>query len=383
VNKYKKPLKLAFIGGSIDSAIGYTHYIASQMDHLFVLIAGCFSRQEDVNQKTSIMLGIEPERLYSDWKELLEKEINNVDAVVILAPTPNHHEMVMKALSLDYSIICEKPLAATHAEGMDIVRKVEEKKAFLVVTHNYTGYPMLRELQQMILEDKLGNITHINVEMPQESFGRVDANGKLPQPQEWRLKDGGIPGVSLDLGTHLQHLIYFLSNENPVELVADESSFGWFDELVDNVFCISRYPSGMKVQMWYGKASIGHRNGLRVRVYGTKGSAEWFQMTPEELLFNKIDGQRIIIDRASNVTIVNQLRYNRFKPGHSAGFIEAFGNLYFDIAEKLRQYKIDGDHKIDWSYSAMQAVVGLDVSEAIHNSSKENKWVTLEKNIER
>ena len=377
MQNYKEPLKLAFIGGGIDSAIGYTHYIASQMDHLFVVSAGCFSRKLEINKKTALTWGIQDNHLYSNWQDMLENELQNVDAVVILTPTPNHYEMIIKALDLGYSVISEKALTTSYEEGIAITKKIEEKRAFFAVTHNYTGYPMLRELQNMIQNEKLGKITNINIEMPQESFARL-VNGNKPTPQSWRLSDGKIPGVSLDLGAHLQHMVYFLTNENPTELVADETSFGWFPQVVDNVSCIARYESGMRCQMWFGKSAIGHRNGLRVRVYGTKGSAEWFQMQPEELLFQSIDGDRSIIDRASsNINIANQPRYNRFKAGHPAGFVEAFGNLYFDIAQKLRQYKIDGNHKINWSYNTIQATIGLEVFEAIQISSKENKWVKL------
>jgi predicted dehydrogenase len=378
--QYKQPLKLAFLGGGIDSAIGYTHYIASQMDHLFVLSAGCFSRRENINKRTAQTWGVEENHLYSDWEALLDNEIQNIDAVVILTPTPDHYKMINKALDLGYSVISEKALATTHEEGLEITRKVNEKKAFFAVTHNYTGYPMLRELQHMIKDDKLGQITNINIEMPQESFARL-VNGTKPTPQSWRLSDGEIPGVSLDLGTHLQHMVYFLTNENPTELVADQSSFGWFPDVIDNVSCMARYANGMRSQIWFGKSAIGHRNGLRVRIYGTKGSAEWFQMQPEELMFQTINGDRMIIDRASNVTVSNQLRYNRFKSGHPAGFIEAFGNLYVDIAEKLDQYKIDKNHIIEWSYDALQATKGLEVFEAVKKSTDENRWIKLENNL--
>ncbi len=378
---YKQPLKLAFIGGAIDSAIGYTHYIASQMDHRFTLCAGCFSRREGINEKTALTWGVEREHLYSNWEILLENEVENIDAVVILTPTPNHYEMIMKALELGYSVISEKALATTYEEGIKLTNKIDEKKAFFAVTHNYTGYPMIRELQNMIKENNLGKITHINIEMPQESFARLDINGNKPKPQNWRLEDSKIPGISLDLAAHLQHMIYFLTGENPIELVADQSSFGWFTNIIDDITCLARYKSGMKTQMWYGKSSIGHRNGLRIRVYGTKGSAEWFQMQPEELIFNTINGNKMIIDRASNVSVANQLRYNRFKSGHPAGFIEAFGNLYVDIAQKLEQYKIDNNHQIDWTYDAKQATKGLEIFEAIQKSSNENRWVELEGKI--
>ena len=172
-----------------------------------------------------------------------------------------------------------------------------------------------------------------------------------------------------------------MTNENPVELVADVSSFGWFTKIIDNVYCIARYKNNMRIQLWYAKSAIGHRNGLRVRVYGTKGSAEWYQMNPEELLCQTIDGDKMIVDRASSgISIANQLRYNRFKAGHPAGFVEAFGNLYFDIAEKLRRYKIDRNYEIDWSYNAMQSAIGLKVFEAIEMSSLENRWVKIGEN---
>ena len=378
MHDYKEPMKLAFLGGSIDSAIGYTHYIASQMDHLFILSAGCFSQNKDINHKTALTWGVDKEHLYSDWKTLLESEKDYIDAVVVLTPTPNHHEMILKALNMGYAVISEKALATTYQEGQDIVEKIEEKKAFFAVTHNYTGYPMLRELQYMIQHEKLGKIIHINIEMPQESFIRLNIDGKKSQPQSWRLEEGKIAGVSLDLAAHLQHMIYFLTNENPAEIVADQASHGWFDDVIDDVTCMARYKSGMRSQMWYGKSFLGHRNGLRVRVYGTEGSAEWFQMEPEELLYNKINGERMIIDRASNVSVSNQLRYNRFKSGHPAGFIEAFGNLYVDIAQKLEQYKIDNNHHLNWTYDAPQATIGLAVFEAIQKSTQNNKWIKVE-----
>jgi predicted dehydrogenase len=372
-----KPFKLAFIGGSLTSAVGYTHYIASRMDNLFSLEAGAFSRDKIINEQTANAWGVEKNHTYSCWKTLLHNEINNIDVVVILTPTPSHHEMIMLALNLGYAVISEKALASTSQEGSEIVSKIKEKNAFFAVTHNYTGYPMLRELQDMILTQKLGEITNINIEMPQESFARL-SNGKQPSPQQWRLNDKIIPGVSLDLGTHLQHLIYFLVHENPSEIVADQTSMGWFDNVIDNVACLVRYPSGMRCQMWYGKAAIGHRNGLRIRIYGTKGSAEWFQMNPEELIFHTVDGDRMIIDRASNnVKVASLPRYNRFKAGHPAGFVEAFANIYMDVFDKFNDFHVNSSYDIEWSYTAEQANIGLKVFEAIQISSTQNKWVSL------
>ncbi len=380
MKNYIEPLKIAFIGGALNSAIGYTHYIASQMDHLFVLSAGCFSRDYKINNQTAIAWGVKKEHLYTDWKELLEKEILNIDAIIILTPTPSHFEIIMKALELGYAVISEKAIVSDYSEGFMVLEQVRKYNSFMAVTHNYTGYPMIRELQHMIKNGKLGKIININIEMPQESFIKKNINDKDIKPQEWRLEEGKITGISLDLGAHLQHMVYFLTGENPTQLVSDLSSFGSFAGIVDNLSALLRYKSGMKSQMWYGKSMLGHRNGLKVRVYGTKGSAEWFQMQPEELLFNTLYGERVIIDRASPDAIISkQKRYNRFKSGHPAGFIEAFGNLYVDIAEKLVQYKLDKNYKIDWAYDPFNAVKGLEVFEAMQKSSMKDRWIDLRK----
>ena len=143
----KRVLKLAIIGGAVDSAVGYTHLIASQMDHRFELVAACFSRRPEVNHATVEAWNLQNIRLYDTWLELLANEQNQVDAVAILTPTPMHHEMVIKALESGYPVICEKALASSHQEGLEILDAVERTQGFLAVIHNYTGYPMLRELK--------------------------------------------------------------------------------------------------------------------------------------------------------------------------------------------------------------------------------------------
>ena len=143
----KRTLKLGIIGGGIDSAVGYTHLIASQMDHRWQVVAGCFSRREKINTRTVESWNLEHIRLHSDWETLLANEQNQIDAIAILTPTPQHKIMVIKALSLGYAVICEKALASNYQEGLEICETVNKHNGFLSVTHNYTGYPMLRELR--------------------------------------------------------------------------------------------------------------------------------------------------------------------------------------------------------------------------------------------
>jgi predicted dehydrogenase len=233
---------------------------------------------------------------------------------------------------------------------------------------------MLRELRQMIVEGKLGVLNLVQIEMPQEGFSRLNKHGQRPSPQAWRLIDGEIPTISLDLGVHLHHMIYFLTGEKPLEVVADQTSYGFFESVTDNVLCMARYTGNLRSQIWYSKMALGHRNGLRVRVYGDKGSAEWFQLQPEELVFNDIFGKRETLDRASSVEVADQLRYNRFKSGHPAGFIEAFANHYFDLAESLLEFKRIGRHTSPWVFSAELAQQGLEMMEAMSLSAKNRCW---------
>jgi predicted dehydrogenase len=372
-----KPLKLGFIGGSIESAVGNTHKIASQMDSRFSLEAGCFSRFDEINKKTAKMWDVDAKRVYKDYLELLKNEKDRLDAVVILTPTPLHHKMVIDALSYGYAVICEKSLAITSYEGESICRALEKSNGFLAVTHNYTGYPMVREIRDLISRGSLGKIHQIQIQMPQESFVRVDKHNEKLLPQTWRLRDGKVPSISLDLGAHLHHLVYFFSSKNPLFVVGEQNSFGWFKDIVDDVMSLARYADGLRSQMWYSKVALGDRNGLQIRMYGNKGSIHWYQMQPEEIKLYKADGTYLIIDRASDVNVANEARYNRFKAGHPAGFIEAFANLYFDFADELIEYKKTGRYDMNWIYGPKQATKGLYISEAIKKSSDENRWVKL------
>ena len=374
----KKTLKLAIIGGSVNSAVGYTHLIASQMDHRWQLVSACFSRQQAINEATVEAWNLQHIRLYPNWQQLLESEQGEIDAIAILTPTPQHRQMVITALEAGYAVICEKALACSYKEGQDICEALEKTRGFVAVTQNYTGYPMLRELRSIVKQGELGELTKIQIEMPQEGFARLDVKGNKPAPQNWRLQDGEIPSVSLDLGAHLQHMIHYISDENPSMLISDQHSYGWFKGVIDDVSCIAQYPSGMTSNMWFGKSAIGYRNGLKIRVFGTKGSAEWYQIDPEILFVNDMQGNKKMVDRAADVLLASEFRYNRFKSGHPAGFVEAFANLYYDIADKLEEYQKNKTYDTTWTYGVLQATSGLRVLEMMNHSAEEKKWMSIE-----
>jgi predicted dehydrogenase len=376
-------LRLGFLGGSVNSAVGYTHFVSSAMDNRWHLAAGCFSKDATVNARTAVAYGVDPDRTYACLRDMLTAERGRLDAVAILTPTPAHFEDVMACMKAGIPVICEKSLATSRAQAEAILKLRDELHAFLAVTYNYSGYPMLRELAERIGNGELGKILHFTAEMPQEGFVRLDADGNKPTPQAWRLTDRSVPTLHLDLAVHLHQIVRYLIGQKPVEVVSDQNHYGWFSGVVDNASCICRYTNGIQGHLWFSKSALGHRNGLRIRIYGDHGSAEWYQLNPEELQLAHVDGRREILDRASSVRISNQRRYTRFKAGHPAGFIEAFANLYHDIADALQEYRQTGSWQSDQVFSAEVAVEGMELLEAMVSSAKSRAWQSVGAALER
>ena len=372
-----RALKIGFIGGGLNSAIGITHKIAAQMDDNFVLEAGCFSRHDTFNLQTAHKWAVP--RVYDSYSELIVSEKETLDAVTLLTPTNMHTEIILELLENNIPTICEKTLTDSVGDATKIKTSLEANGGFLITTYNYTGYPMIRELEDMISRGVLGDIIQVNVRMPQESFIRLDKDGNIPQPQSWRLRDGGISTLTLDLGTHLTNLISFLTKARAQEVVAMKNSFGHYD-VTDNMICMIRYSNNIDCQMWYSKSALGHKNGLEVEIYGTEGSASWYQMNPEFLAYNDNRGRNIILDRSSKgVNIANLERYTRFKSGHPAGFIEAFANYYDDVYDTLLAYKTKGVNDLGrYCFGMDDSLHGLMVAEAIERSVRHGGWEQID-----
>jgi predicted dehydrogenase len=369
-----EPLRIAFIGGALNSAVGYTHFNASRLDGHFRVEAGCFSRNTNHNELTAQTYGVSADRIYNNWQQLFDAEKSNLDAIVILTPTPSHAEIAVAALEAGYPVICEKALGRSSEECRLIDAAVSKNKGYLAVTYNYSGYPMVRELQTMISEGRFGKIQQIHIEMPQEGFLRLGAN-----PQDWRRSDALVPTVSLDLGVHIHHLVDFLTGGNkPQRVVGDQSSYGQFEDLIDNVYCLAQYQDELRVQAWWGKTALGQRNGLRIRVFGSIASAEWYQMQPEDLRWADNDGHYYVLDRGSSeAKTAQEPRYNRFKAGHPSGFIEAFANLYADIADDLRSYKKDKTRSNRYVDGTKVAQEGISFLEKVSESALTGKWINI------
>lgn len=371
-----RKLKLAFLGGAFESAVGRVHRAAIDMDQRFELVAGCFSRKGEISQSTGLKYGINPDRAYQSLDQLLISEAGKIDAIAIMTPQDQHGHQVVTCLNAGLPVICEKALVASSDEAATIRNQLSSCGGFLAVTYNYTGYPMLRELKHMIEQGHFGKIQQIHMEMPQEGFARLGSDGAPVVPQEWRLRDGQIPTISLDLGVHLHMMARFLTGERPEEVVATSNSYGNFKQITDNVSCLARYSNNLHCSIWYSKTAFGYRNGLRLRVFGEKGSAEWLQENPEYLQIANNSGGIFIVDRASKeIKIANQTRYSRFKAGHPAGFIEAFANYYYDVADALERYLDKKDNcEHQYVFGIEDSWEGLLMLDALATSSVNKRW---------
>ena len=369
--------RIGFIGGGVNSAIGRSHCIAAQMDGKFRLEAGAFSRKSDINKKTGEEFSVNPKRVYDDYHTMLEVEKGKLDVIAILTPTDTHEQIAIDCLEAGYPVICEKSLSTSYDSACRIKQCVEEKQGFLCVTYNYTGYPMVRVLRDKITKGEFGKITNIIVEMPQEGYTRFTLEHKEPKPQDWRMVDYEIPTISLDLGTHLHNMMAFLTGAHPKEIVARESNFGFFPQVIDDVLCMINYTDDIAAQMWFSKAALGNRNGLKIRVFGTKASAEWYQAEPETLKIHDKDGQIYLLDRSNDKAEGEQLRYNRFKVGHPSGFIEAYANYYWDIYDALTEYFSKGKEASHYLMNIETSMEGLKLFEAAHKSAELHQWVEV------
>lgn len=367
-------LKVAMIGGGLNSAVGRVHEIALKMDGQFELCAGCFSLEDDVNKATAKAYSIPAHRVYVTAEELLKNEVENLDVVIIATPIDSHHSLINLVLDHNLKVVCEKSIVSNMEESLQISERVGSQSTDLYSVFNYTGYPAVREIKQRVESGEIGHVFKIMAEMPQDSYMRMKNSDRINYIQPWRLHDGNIPCVSLDLCTHLHSLIYFITNNTPRSVTAKQRSVSDVSQgLIDEVDAIVTYENDLLVNFWYGKVALGYRNGLRLRVFGTKGSFEWLQEDPEIILAANAQGDRLVIDRISSTSTIScQERYNRFKAGHPSGFLEAFANYYVDIAgairaENLNKYTLDVD----------VALEGVRLCDAISKASISNTEVSL------
>ena len=369
------PIRTAMIGGGINSAVGRVHEIAMKMDNQFALHAGCFSRNPHINTETAHQYNINPKRLYPSAEHLLRAEAKHLDAVVIATPIESHAEYIHLALDHGLKVISDKPLLSNLAECQNLMQRIPPDATNVFSIFNYTGYPAVREMKHRIEQGSIGQVFKIMAEMPQDSYMRLKNQHKTHAIQAWRLRDGPIPCVSLDLFVHLHSLIHFTCGNTPQAVTAWSRAISNVSpNLVDEVDALIEYNNNLIANVWYGKAALGTRNGLRIRILGTHGSLQWHQEEPELLHLADATGNRMTLDRiSSDSTISPQPRYQRFKSGHPSGFIEAFANYYTDIAQAMHLGRLN-----PYTLSVGVAVQGLELAHTIAQAAQLRTRIALE-----
>lgn len=369
-----KPIKVAMIGGGVNSAVGRVHEIAMKMDNEFDLVAGCFSRNAEFNAESGRQYNVPAHKLYPSAEALIDAVADEVDAVVIATPIKSHAQYIHLALDHNLRVISDKPLLANVQECKELLTRVKPDNTRVFSIFNYTGYPAVREMKRRVESGAIGSVFKVMVEMPQDSYMRLSNQNKTQAIQAWRLEDGDISCVSLDLFVHLHSLVNFVCGNTPLAVSAWQRAItNVAPGLIDEVDAVIQYSNNLMVNAWYGKAVLGYRNGLRIRVFGTKGSLQWHQEQPELIEAADEAGNRMLLDRIStDCTITAQPRYNRFKAGHPSGFIEAFANYYADIAQAMRDEKLNA-----YTLSTGVAAEGLTLSQAIAQASATGRTIEL------
>jgi predicted dehydrogenase len=339
-------LRLAVIGGGPGSVIGAMHRAAARLDDRYQLVAGALSSKPDLARSAGTEIGLEADRAYGDGLELLETETSREDGaevVAIMTPNDSHHLYAGRALELGFDVICDKPLTNTMEEALDLVAKVRETGLVFCLTHNYTGYPMVRQARAMVEEGEIGEIRLIQVEYVQG--GKADEND--PEPGEglpWRYDPvrGGPSLVMGDIGTHAHNLARFITGIEVSEVAAEVGAVVPGRMVHDYAAAMLRFSNGARGNFWVTQAAAGVENCLRIRVSGTKGSLEWNQETPTRLTFRPLDGPAEMRTPNGPGTLPLAARSTRIVAGHPEAFLEAFANVYSDAAEAIAARRSGG-----------------------------------------
>ncbi|MDC0191745.1 Gfo/Idh/MocA family oxidoreductase [Alphaproteobacteria bacterium] len=370
-----KKIKIGFVGGGPSSFIGYTHRLAARFDNRFDFVAGVFSRDKKKSIDFGSSLGLDPSRCYANYSEMAKKESkrsDGIEALGIMTPSGDHYKIAKLFIENKIHIICDKPLTATVEDAIKLQKLVKKNKIVFALTHNYSAYPMLREAKNLVEKGKLGKVLLINVEYPQGytvGIKKKDEKSIL----KWRL-DNKMCGPSMilaEIGTHSYHLLRYVTNLEVKEISAEVNSLSPEISVDDNAFLILRMNNKARASIWVSSAATGGENGLKIRVYGNKGSVEWLQDEPNHLKFTELNQSTKIITRASNDVSDFSLKSSRLAAGHPEGFFEAFSNIYTEFADCILSNK-----KTNHTFPNIEdGVKGIKFIFAAKKSSNNNsKW---------
>ena len=335
----QRKVRVGMVGGAPGAGIAGSHRTAMRLDDRYLLVAGVFSRSREKSLAAAKQLGIPEDRVYSDYGAMAEAESkrgDGVEAVSIVTPTDSHYNIAKKVLESGISVICDKPLCLSVAEAKELKGLAEKGGLILCVTHNYSGYAMVRHAGRMVRNGDLGEIKVVQAEHASgwaatllEKQGHTQA--------AWRMDPGllGDASVLYDLGTHAHQLTRFITGLEVTEVAAELSQIVAGRAIRDNANLLLRFSNGARGTLWASMAAVGNEHGLRIRVYGDRGSLAWDHEDPHHLRYAPIDGPPQILAQGADWLSTDAAKWTRAGLGHPEGFFEAFANLYTEVADAL------------------------------------------------
>ncbi len=370
-------IRLGMVGGGSGAFIGAVHRIAARLDDKFELVAGALSADPERARASGAALGLAPERTYTDYREMAARERrlkHGIEAVAIVTPNHLHYPIAREFLKRGVHVICDKPLTSTLADAKKLVRLVETHDALFVLTHNYTGYPMVRQARELVATGQLGDIRLVQVEYAQDWLTEpLERTGQ--KQAAWRTDpaQSGAGGATGDIGTHAFNLAEFVSGLTVESLAADVDAFVKGRKLDDNAHVLLRFSGGAKGMLWCSQVAVGHENGLKLRIYGTRGGLEWAQEQPNYLRFTPFGQEPRSIGRAAAGASAAAARVSRTPSGHPEGYLEGFANLYLEAAAAINAVKRGLRPPSDVIYPTVyDGLRGVAFVEACIASSKRN-----------
>ena len=381
-------IRLGMVGGGQGAFIGAVHRLAARMDDEYEFVAGALSADPKKAAASAADLGLDPSRSYGSFEEMAKAEAKRADGIEAVAiVTPNHvHVPAAKAfINAGIHVICDKPLALSLKEAKSLEALLAKRKdVIFALTHNYSGYPMIRQAKAMVAAGELGDIRLVQGEYPQDWL--TTALEKTGQKQAaWRTdpKRSGAGGCVGDIGTHTYQLMCDVSGLAGAELAADLTSFVKGRALDDNANVMLRFKAkdgtSAKGMLWASQVAPGNENGLKIRVYGTKGGLEWSQENPNLLWFTPFGEPKRLITRGGAGSGPAAGRVTRVPPGHPEGYLEGFANLYTEVARAIKAARAGKKADKDVTFPGIaDGIAGMAFIEACVKSSKANgRWTKL------
>ncbi|MDJ0981950.1 MAG: Gfo/Idh/MocA family oxidoreductase [Kiloniellales bacterium] len=332
-------LRLGMVGGGRDAFIGAVHRIAARLDDRYELVAGALSADPEKARASAADLGLPAERAYRSFAEMAAAEAERADGIDVVAiVTPNHlHYAPARAfLEAGIHVICDKPLTSTLEDAEALQALVESSGLVFGLTHNYTGYPLVRQAREMVAEGALGPIRLVQAEYVQDWLSTpLEETGQ--KQAEWRTDPArsGPAGCVGDIGTHAFNLARFITGLQLEELAADLQTFVPGRRLDDNAHILLRFAGGARGMLWSSQVAPGHENGLRIRIYGETGGLAWSQEDPNQMVHTPLGEAPRLLTRGGPGLGGAAARATRIPPGHPEGYLEGFAQLYLDLAEQI------------------------------------------------